>query len=340
MIRLAAMAAAAFLSGTAPMLAFDLQGHRGARGLYPENTLAGFAAAVTLGVSTLETDLAVTKDGHVVLTHDPRLNPDLVRRGPRVHAPQLGLTDYGPWLDAPGPTIRLLTRDELHATYDVGRLKPGTRYAAQWPEQKPADGSIIPELFDLFGRADAQSDGRIRYNIETKLSPLKPDETADAATFVAAVLKVIADYEAVAKHPIRPRVTLQSFDWRTLVEMKRRAPEIATVCLSIEALTFNTVQPVEGQPSPWLAGLDPAAHGGSIAKTAQAASCGTWSPFWRNVTAENVKEAQALGLKVIPWTVNEPADMGRLIDLGIDGLITDYPDRAKALLDARGIAIK
>jgi glycerophosphoryl diester phosphodiesterase len=100
------------------------------------------------------------------------------------------------------------------------------------------------------------------------------------------------------------------------------------------------VQRASGRPSPWLGGLDLAAHGGSVPRLAKAAGCATWSPFWRNVTAENVKEAQALGLKVVPWTVNAAAEMARLVDLGVDGLITDYPDRALPVLAGKGLKVR
>src|SRR5436190_1407029 len=109
-----------------PLMAFDLQGHRGARGLAPENTLAAFARALEIGVTTLETDLAVTKDGVIVLSHDPVLNPDIVR-GPD-----------GQWLSAPGPAINTLTLEELKR-FDIGRLDPSSKYARQFPDQKPAD---------------------------------------------------------------------------------------------------------------------------------------------------------------------------------------------------------
>ncbi|MGZ3342780.1 MAG: glycerophosphodiester phosphodiesterase family protein, partial [Reyranella sp.] len=95
-----------------------------------------------------------------------------------------------------------------------------------------------------------------------------------------------------------------------------------------------------GRPSPWLAGLDLAAHGGSLPRLAKEAGCAVWSPFWRNVTAENVREARALGLKVLPWTVNNPTEMARLIDMGVDGLITDYPDRAQPVLAAKGLTFR
>ena len=107
--------------------------------------------------------------------------------------------------------------------------------------------------------------------------------------------------------------------------------------LTIESSGMDTVGRTSGRPSPWLGGLDLAAQGGSLPRLASQAGCAIWSPFWRNVTAENVKEAQALGLKVIPWTLNNPAEMARLIDLGVDGLITDYPDRAQPVLAAKGL---
>ncbi len=290
--------------------AFDLQAHRGGRGLAPENTLAAFRSALALGVTTLETDLAITKDDVVVLSHEPRLNPDLVR-GPD-----------GRWLDSIGPTIHSLTLDSLRG-YDIGRLNPATRYGQQFPAQKPADGERFPTLAELF----ALGGDRVRYNIETKIDPTKPGETVDPVRFAKLVV------DAVRAARMKRRSTLQSFDWRTLIEARRIAPEIDTVCLTIESSGMNTVA---GHPSPWLAGLD----GGSLPQRARAAGCATWSPFWRNVTAANVAESHALGLKVIPWTVNEPTEMARLIDLGIDGLITDYPDRGLAVLAQKGLSAR
>jgi glycerophosphoryl diester phosphodiesterase len=117
--------------------ALDIQGHRGARGLAPENTLPAFALALEIGVTTLEMDCAVTKDGVVVVSHDPALNPDITR-GPG-----------GKWLEKSGPAIRSLTYAELQR-YDVGRLNPSNAYAQRWPEQKPADGTRIPRLADVF----------------------------------------------------------------------------------------------------------------------------------------------------------------------------------------------
>lgn len=291
--------------------AFDLQAHRGGRGLTPESTLAGFRNAISLGVTTLETDLAVTKDDVLVLSHEPRLNPDLVR-GPD-----------GKWLEGAGPTIHSLTLAELK-TYDIGRLNPATRYGQQFPAQTPHDGERFPTLAELYAMAGPG----IRFNIETKIDPTKPDQTVDPAHFAKLTV------DAIRAARMQRRTTIQSFDWRTLVEAKRLAPEIETVCLTIESGDMNTVSP---SPSPWLAGLDARNAGASIQQLARMAGCSAWSPFWRNVTAATVVEAHALGLKVIPWTVNDPAEMKRLIDLKVDGLITDYPDRGMAVLAEKGL---
>lgn len=197
------------LAGSAE--AFDLQGHRGARGLAPENTIAAFARADAIGVDTLETDLGVTRDGVLVISHDPFLNPDIVR------------TPDGHWLATQGPPIRTLTLAELKR-YDIGRLNPRSSYARQFPEQQPADGERFPtlgEVFDLV-RASAKS---LRLNIEAKITPDNPDVTLDAESFARLVV------DAVRAVGLAQRVTIQSFDWRTLVHAKRLAPEIETVRL-------------------------------------------------------------------------------------------------------------
>ena len=300
-------------SGTAD--AFDLQGHRGARGLAPENTLAGFGTALDIGVSTLESDMAITRDGVVVLSHDPLLNPDLVRLD-------------GKWIKKPGPPIHRLSLADLKR-YDIGRINPASKYAQQFPQQKPVDGQRFPTLDELFAMAGPD----VRFNLEIKTDPAQPDITFDPFLFAEFAISNIRKANAAQ------RTTIQSFDWRGLLAVQHLTTGIATSCLSIESSSMDTVRRNAPEPSPWLGGLDLAAHGGSLPRLAKAAGCSVWSPFWRNVTAENVSQSHDLGLKVIPWTVNEPADMEKLIDLRVDGLITDYPDRAKPVLAAKGLIL-
>ncbi len=302
-----------------PLMAFDLQGHRGARGLAPENTLAGFAKALAIGVTTLETDLAVTSDGILVLSHDPLLNPDIVR-GPD-----------GAWLAALGPPIHSLTAAEL-ARYDVGRIRPSSRYAERLPLQVPADGERIPTLAQLFALAQA-SRKTPRFNIETKLSPDKPHDSPDPETFARLVVA------AVRAAGLEQRVTIQSFDWRTLLAARRLAPEIETVCLTDKRILRDRNEGGARRPSPWLAGLDPADFAGSVPRLAAAAGCRTWSPEYREVAPGAIAEAHAQGLEVVPWTVNAQEDIARIIDMGADGLITDYPDRARQVMAVKGMAL-
>jgi glycerophosphoryl diester phosphodiesterase len=304
----------------APVQAFDLQGHRGARGLAPENTLAAFETALAVGVTTLELDLAMTKDGVLVVSHDRTLNPDHTR-GPD-----------GKFLETEGPAIRSLTLAELQR-YDVGRLKPGTAYAADFSEQRAIDGTRIPALTELFDMVKRFGADHVRFNIETKVTPTSGAETPDPETFAAALAK------AVREAGLTARVSIQSFDWRTLAAMRSIAPEIERVCLTVEALNFDSVRRGEPGPSPWLAGLDIGDFAGSVPRLVAAAGCATWSPLYRNAKPDDVAAAKALGLKVIPWTVNERTDMERLIALGVDGIITDYPDRLRAVMAEKNMPL-
>lgn len=293
-------------------IAFDLQGHRGARGLRPENTIPAFAEALSLGVTTLETDLAVTKDNVLVLSHDPLLNPEITRDA------------SGRWLTDHRAVIRTLTLAELKA-FDVGRINPKSPYAARFPRQLAIDHTPVPTLSELIALA-ARSDPGVRFNIETKISPDHPEEAPDPETFARLVV------EEVRKAKLEARATIQSFDWRTLVAVRRLAPEIKTSCLTVETDAENTVRSANGRPSPWLAGLDPANFQGSVPRLVQAAGCQTWSPFWKDIAQHEVAEAKAIGLSVVPWTVNSADDIRAVIALKVDGLITDYPDVARQVL--------
>ncbi len=264
--------------------AFDLQGHRGARGHAPENTLAGFERALAIGVDTLELDVGVTRDGVVVIHHDRRLNPDVAR----------GVD--GKWVSAPAPTIYSLSYAEL-ARYDVGRIRPGSDYARRFPHQQPIDGTRIPRLSDLWPIAP-----RVRFNIETKLVPEAPEETLPPEPFARAVIA------EVRRAGVAPRTTIQSFDFRTLAVVQREAPEIRTAYLT------------SGQ------------RGDAVAKSVHALQGTIWSPNYQDLDPVALAAARGFGLKVIPWTVNEPADIARVLAMNVDGLISDYPDRVRQAL--------
>ena len=299
--------------------ALDIQGHRGARGLAPENTLPAFAKALALGVSTLELDCAITRDGVVVVSHDPVLNPDITR-GPD-----------GKWLQQTGPAIRSLNYQELQRL-DVGRINPASAYAQRWPEQRPVDGTRIPRLADLFALVRKSGNETVRFNIETKISPLAPGETTTPEVFARELVAV------VRKAGMAGRTAIQSFDWRTLQIVQKEAPEIPTVYLTVEKGFMDSIQ--AGQPaSPWTAGFHVSRYGGSIPRMVKAAGGAVWSPYYAETTREQVKEAQSLGLKVVVWTVNDPAGMRRMIEWGVDGVISDRPDLLRKVAGEMGVTL-
>jgi glycerophosphoryl diester phosphodiesterase len=265
----------------------DLQGHRGARGYLPENTLPGFSRALEIGVNTLELDVGVTRDGVVVVHHDRGLNPDIAR-GPD-----------GQWVPKALP-INSLTYAELQR-YDVGRLRPGSDYAKHFPHQRPLDGTRIPRLDQLF--ALTAQNKTIRFNIEPKSDLEAPNEILAPEPFARALIA------EVRKAGVEKRCTLQAFDWRLLAVAEREAPEMATVYCT------------EGK------GSDPArvhAAGGRI-----------WSPDFEMLTPERLAAARKWGMKVTVWTVNQPADIARMIAMGVDGMASDYPDRVLQQLKAQ-----
>jgi len=294
----------------------ELQGHRGARGLYPENSLEGFAESLAIGVSTLELDVGLTKDGVVVVHHDLRLNPSTTRDA------------NGQWLGENPPTIRSLNFAELEG-YDIGMLNPESPYAARFPEQQVGESVRIPKLADVIETCDTQSHETISYNIETKLNPEAPQDTATPVEMADAVLQVIR--EAGIMH----RSTLQSFDFRTLARVQEVAPEMRTVCLTDDA----TIRPEGRGPSPWTNGLTIGAHRGSVPRLVKAAGCLVWSPNHEGLTTEAIEEAHQLRLRVVVWTVNSEARMHEVIDMGVDGIISDYPDRARRVFEAKEVLL-
>lgn len=296
----------------------ELQGHRGARGLAPENTVAGVRAALAVGVDTIEVDVHLSADGIPVVYHDAELNP-AITRGPD-----------GAWVE-PGVAVGSLTAAEL-ATYDVGRARPGSKHARRFPRARPpAEPEPIPTLDALIGDAERLTGGAIRYNIETKLRPEIDD--AGAAALADAVIAVIR------ARKIADRATVQSFDWRALSRARDQAPEIARACLTSRGVRSDTLAIGRPGPSPWTAGLDIDDHRGSVPALVEAAGCAIWSPSAFSLERAEVVEAHRRGLRVITWTVNEPADIERALEMGVDGIITDEPDRAREVMASRQLRL-
>jgi len=311
--------AATMGAGQAAGGGFDLVGHRGARGLLPENTLPAFAEALSIGVSAIELDVGVSRDGAVVVSHDQSLNPDLTR------------TADGKWLEAAGQPITRYTLAELKAL-DVGRLDPSRDYARNFPSQRAVDGTPMPTLKEVIALARRAGNDDVRFDVEIKGDPEKPEVTLEPGAYAEKVVQVVRD-EGFAD-----RVNILSFDWRTLRRVREIAPDIPTVCLTIQR-RFDNIRKGRPGPSPWTAGLDIDDFDGSVPRLVRAADCGVWSVYYRDLDSPQLAEAHDLGLKVLVWTVNEPSDMRDFIDLGVDGIVTDFPDVLRKVLIEKGVAV-
>ncbi|MFB9838111.1 glycerophosphodiester phosphodiesterase family protein [Actinoallomurus acaciae] len=271
----------------------EIQGHRGARGLWPENTLQGFARTLEIGVDVVELDVGLTADGVPVLHHDQALRGDTVRdRGP--YRPQDPLYPYV------GRPIRELTLAQVK-TVDAG--VPHPRFAST---QTPLPGAEVPtlaEACELFAPHD------VRLSVEIKTDPSWPE----VETITATAVKVLDSYG------LTERSRLLAFDWRVLGVARGLLPAGERVAL-VEPDTLD---------ASWMAGHDPA---GGLAAAAAGAGATMISPHRFMVTPELVTAAHDHGLAMVVWTVNEPVEMARYIAFGADAIVTDYPDRLRTVL--------
>lgn len=296
-----------------------LHGHRGARGVLPENSLQGFIHCFETGVRAVEFDILCTADGVPVLSHNPTLSGSMTK------------ASDGSWLGDDAPRIVDLTFEALQH-YDVGALRPGSVYGDRFPDQAVIPGLRTPSFDALCALVAAPPYDDVILNAEIKSNWDREDDTPPPEPYAATVLEVIA------RHGLEARVLLQSFDWRILSAIARQAPEMPR--------SYLTYMPDDGNPkeinifpgSRWMDGLSLADHGGSLPATIAAAGGTNWAPFFRDATAENVAEAQDLGLIVTVWTANAPEDIRRMIEIGVDGIITDYPGRAQRILLEEGLS--
>ncbi|MFJ6196952.1 glycerophosphodiester phosphodiesterase family protein [Micromonospora sp. NPDC092111] len=317
-------------AGPRPDRTFDLQAHRGGLGLRVENTLASFGNALQLGVSTLELDVQITADGQAVVTHDRKVSAaKCVDTAPvRPGDPQY------PYV---GRYVNTLTLAQVRT------LDCGARTLPDKPGQLAVPGARMPllrEVFDLVKRYRADD---VMLNVETKVEAGAPSETAPREQFVQVTAR-----EVRAAGLLR-QVTIQSFDWGALIRMRQVERRLPLVALT----NYDFLQVGQPGASPWLGGLDIDDFGGDPIRAVRSFGAAAFSPvhgFPQNgtvsdpgyrpyVTRDLVAHAHRNGLKVIPWTVDDLPTMAKLIDDGVDGLITDYPDRLRGLLAARGFRL-
>jgi glycerophosphoryl diester phosphodiesterase len=297
-------------TASAQALTFDLQAHRGGRGETTEESLRAFAKALELGLSTLELDIVITKDDQPLVWHDPTIEAEKC-------------TDTGPAFagDPAYPYVGKLVHELT--LVEIGTLDCG-KQLAEFPRAEVVWGNKIATLPEVFTLADSYRAG-VRYNIETKVEADQPNRSADPQRFVDVILGAVRSAGKV------DRVEIQSFDWRTLPMVRRAEPSIPLVALFDE----ETWAP----DSPWLAGINATVVGDPMLG-ALMVGANIVSPRYALVTGKPyVDHAHSLGLKVIPWTVNDADAMREQIGYGVDGIISDYPTLLRNVLSGLGMPL-
>ena len=302
---------------------FDLQAHRGGRGETTEESLRAFAKALELGVSTLELDVVLTKDRQPLVWHDPTIQPEKCVDTASAFAGD-------PLYPYVGKLVHDLTLAQIRML-DCGKLLD------DFPHAEVVRGNKIATLPQVFALTDSYG-ADVRFNIETKVEADKPGASASPQEFVDVILTAIRSANKV------DRVEIQSFDWRTLPMVRRLEPSIPLVALWDE----TTWTP----DSPWLNGINPAVVGdpiiGAIMVGANILSPGYSVPYGQTpsdpgfaLVADSafVDRAHALGLKVVPWTIDDADTMRAQIAAGVDGIITDYPTLLRSVMAQLGMPL-
>lgn len=295
-----------------------IHGHRGARGIFPENTMKGFEFTLSIGVNIIELDILVTADGIPVITHNPRLMAASTRE------------KDGSWLENDSELISKITFSELE-NYDIGGLREHTEYGARYPEQAFFDNIRVPKFSDLCEYINKQEADDIWLNVEIKSDPRHPENTPPIPQFVEKILTPIRD-AGLEMHTI-----LQSFDWRVVHECERQAPNIARSYLSYAPKQDAPMATNVYEGSPWMDGLSLAANQNCLPLVIARANGQVWSPYHEDLTVSDMAVAREQGLIVNVWTVNELEDIDRMIALQVDGIITDYPGRVQRRLQSHGL---
>ena len=288
-----------------------IYGHRGARGVLPENTLESFKYLFENNIYAYETDILISKDFIPVITHDFRLDPSYTK----------DINDN--WIEDENIKIIDLTYDQI-LQFDVGTLNKLSKYGRKFINQKSLQNQKIPKLSELLKLTSDNIVEDLLINLEIKSTPIEKNLTPEPDEMV----KIIID--EVSRSNLEDRIIYSSFDWRVLREIKERDSKIPRAYLTSGA---------RGKiydKSPWL-DFTPLHNGVELPELIKALGGSAWHPNYKDVNKEIVQISHDKGLPVNVWTVNRESDMLRMIDYGVDGIMTDYPLKLKELCERKNI---
>ena len=294
-----------------------IYGHRGARGDLPENTLESFKYLFENNINAYETDILISKDLIPVITHDFRLDPSLTK------------DNEGNWIEDENIKIYDLTYEEL-LKFDVGSLNKLSRYGRRFVNQKTSENQKIPKLSELLDLSSKNISENLLINLEIKSTPDEENLTPTPEEMVKLVM------QEVNKSTLQNKIIFSSFDWRTLTEMKKLYPEISRAYLTFQQQAGIKIKNTIYNRSPWMSYL-PLFEKYELPKIIKSQGGKAWHPYHKDITKKLVDISHQEDLPVNVWTVNEEYDMLKMIEYGVDGIMTDYPLRLKALCEKRNI---
>ena len=294
-----------------------IYGHRGARGDLPENTLESFKYLFKNNINAYETDILISKDLIPVITHDFRLDPSFTK------------DNEGNWITDENIIIFDLSYDEL-LEFDVGSLNKLSRYGRRFVNQKTLENQKIPKLSELLELSSKNKSENLLINLEIKSTPDEENLTPTPEEMVKLVMK------EVNKSNLQNKIIISSFDWRTLTEIKNLYPEISRAYLCFQQQTGIKIKNTIYNRSPWMSYL-PFFEKYELPKIIKSQGGKAWHPYHKDITKKLVEISHQEDLPVNVWTVNEENDMLKMIEYGVDGIMTDYPLRLKELCDKENI---
>ena len=294
-----------------------IYGHRGARGDLPENTLESFKYLFDNNINAYETDILISKDLIPVITHDFRLEPSFTK------------DSEGNWIEDENIKIFDLTYEEL-LKFDVGSINKLSRYGRRFVNQKPLENQRIPKLSELLDLSSKNKSENLLINLEIKSTPDEENLTPAPEDTVKLVVNEIN------KSNLKDKIIVSSFDWRTLTEIKNQYPEISRAYLTYQQVRGMKIKKTIYNRSPWMSFL-PYYEDHELPKIIKSQGGKAWHPYRKDITKKLVDISHQEDLPVNVWTVNEDYEMLKMIEYGVDGIMTDYPLRLKELCEKENI---
>ena len=284
-------------------------GHRGARGLFPENSMVGFENILKMGVTLIELDVVFSKDKTPIITHDHTINPSTSR-------------DVDGEFVNENIKVSSLTVEQIK-NYEIGRLDLDSDYGKRFPEQAQLDGIYMPTLQELFEKMQQPEFEQMRLMVEIKSEPNYLSQ--DRENIASLVIKQIREAN------LSNKVLLHSFDWLLLSEFKKKDPKITTSFLTKKGYQNESENYYPSQ----VFMQDAAGYSNSVPEKISALGGSVWCPYFKDITRDRLLSARENNLIVVVWTLNERDNIEAMIELGVDAIVTDYPPRVMSALIAR-----